>query len=160
MAQELFMNQETRERARKERLVKRGMQLWNDYAKEYRVLPYKYFFYLEEKKTAGIRLNKIRATFCREENYPEVPFFRILYISEAIAWLEDKTSDELEKEFEAIEFMIDGDYLYRSMKEWVAEAVYLLSHDKPNPFSLAMGTPNSGGTTKSRRAPSLVTAAE
>lgn len=158
MAQELFISKETRERARREQLIKKGLQLWRDHAEEYRVLPYKYFFYLTEKKIAGIKLNKICSTFCTEENYPEIPLFRILHTSEALAWLSDKTTEELEAELDEIVFVIGGDYLYRSMREWVAEAIYLLSHDKPHPFSLAMGT--SSEIAKPKHTPSLVTVAE
>lgn len=159
MAQELFISEETRERARKERLVNKGMRLWCDYAEEYRVLPYKYFFYLAEKKSAGMKLNKICATFCSEDNYPEIPFFRILDIGDALAWLKEKDSDELESLLGEIEFLLGSNYLYRSMREWVIEAIYLLSHDKPRPRSLAMGVSNSRHT-RSRRCSPFVTAAE
>ena len=139
MAQELFRNRETEARERKDRLVKRGLLLWRQYAEEYRVLPYKYFFYLVEKKKAKLKLNKIPSVHCDADEYPEIPFFRILNPDEALVWLEDMDVDTLQEEISNIQFIIDTNYLYKSMKEWVAEAIYLLSHKKPGAFSLAMG---------------------
>ena len=125
MTQELFQTEEKKDLRKKEQLVKRGMLLWNECASEYRMLPFKYLFLLEEKRRLKMTLNRLNMG--RIEEYPEITFFRILEAEEARVWLEDKELKELEKELELIEFILTGDHSYRSLKAWVIDATYSLT---------------------------------
>lgn len=149
MAQDLFETDEMRKSKKRDELIARGMLLWFQCAEEYRVLPYKYLFLMDEKKSLKIPVKKI--SHFRFEEYQDLQFFKILSEDEARAWLEDKTLSELTREVERIEKFINEDYIYRSIKCWVAEAIYTIAHSKrPNTYCLATGVSNNTISYSSR----------
>ena len=85
---------------------------------------------LEEKRKAKIKLKK---PTLRLEDYPTIPFFNILLEDDAREWLASKDTDELDYELYKLGCVLDGDYTYRTIKDWVVDANYTLQHlKKPN----------------------------
>ena len=137
MAQEVYdIENDAREQRRRANLIGRMMSLWRECAEDYRVLPFKYLFLLEEKRKAKIKLKK---PTLRLEDYPVVPFFNILLEEDAKEWLNSKNTDELDYEIYRLSSVLEDDYTYRTIKDWVVDANYTLQHlKKPNRFSLIM----------------------
>lgn len=127
MAQ-VFITKEEREQQEREALIQRAMQLWADNAAEYRILPIKYFFLLEEKRRAGMPLRKINNS--RIDEYPDVCLFRFFDEESARVWLEEKKSYELKHEIEEIEYILHANHAYVSLKSWTTDALYALAHQK------------------------------
>ena len=125
-----------REARMRAHLIDRLMIYWRECAEEYRILPFKYLFLLEEKRKAKVKLKRLMGKPLDE--YPEIPFFRITASQEARAWCESKRTGELEYELYRLEFTLGGDHSYRSLKAWISDTNYTLYHAKPSKFSLAM----------------------
>ena len=136
LAQETYdVENDAKERRRRVNLIGRMMTLWRECAEDYRVLPFKYLFLLEEKRRAKITLKK---PTLRLEDYPSIPFFDILVEEEAREWLNSKSTDELDYEIYRLSSILQDDYTYRTIKDWVVDANYKLQHKKPSKFSIIM----------------------
>lgn len=128
MAQSVFQTKETKEQAKREELIAQAIGLWKLSAEEYRILPYKYFFCLAEKRRLGLSINKLPL---QEEDWPQVPLFYILSEDYAKFWLKQKTTKELVQLVEQVQEVIGYNYAYCSIKEWVRDATYLITHASP-----------------------------
>ena len=124
MTQALFLTEEEVKKRKKNELINRCMTIWAESATEYRLLPYKYFFLLNEKRAAGLPLRKLKIDLLAD--YPEVCFFRIFDEPSAKAWLEDMELDTLERELDHLE-SLSTNYSYVSLKSWVFDTIYSLS---------------------------------
>ena len=126
------------ERVARERLVERGMAMWQDYAADYQELPSRYEELLAKKRVAKLPLRKINAVVLRE--YPEIPLLRCETVEEADQYLSQLRTQTILMELARIAQTLETDYTYNSLLEWVKEAEYLLAHlDRGGRFCLAMG---------------------
>lgn len=135
MAQELFMTDERMEQREREKLIERGMIIWRECAEDYRTLIIKYLFLIEEKRKK--KLPPKRVPKAALEDYPIIPFLRILEEDEAKFVLESMSTYELRMAVEDIDFTLASDYSFRTIKGWVTDTIYALTHEKPRAFSLA-----------------------
>ncbi|MBR3252901.1 hypothetical protein IKF84_02420 [Candidatus Saccharibacteria bacterium] len=130
MAQEIFKTEEKRKREELESQVKKAISLWRNNAAEYRSLPLKYDFLLNEKRAANIKPLKAVSKRMLDE-YPKIPLFDLFTEEEAKIFIEDlKASGELGKTIEKVEFVLSTNYTYNTLKDWVKETRYELSKIK------------------------------
>lgn len=136
LAQDVFEQEmDARERSRRANMIDRMMNLWRSSAEEYRVLPLKYLFLRAEKRAANMALH---APSGKLTEYPAIPFFDILNEDMARVWLETKKTSELEYELYILEYTLGQNYYYKSLKTWVSDANYKLSHRKKAKLTLMM----------------------
>lgn len=127
VAQSCFeREQDAREQRRRFYLIDQMISLWRSSAEEYRILPLKYLFLIKEKRAAKLTLNAFSVRILDE--YPNIPFFNLTHESEARVWLESKTTPDLEYELYSLEYTLGGNHAYKSLKDWIIDANYKLSH--------------------------------
>ena len=128
MAQEtltLFQTKESKKQAKRAELIARALSFWANSAEEYRNLPYKYFFCLAEKRRLGLSKKGLPL---KEEDWPRLPLFYIMDFEVAKEWLEQKSTKELIELVNSLDEVIHYNYAYCSMREWVRDATYLITH--------------------------------
>ena len=124
-AQALFKTEERKQDEKKKILINRGMALWDTSAEAYRDLPKRYTELLAEKRSKKITpIEPLKPEVLEE--YPKIEFFEIKDRDEAKAWLARKCLSSLENEISFIDFIFEGDYSYRTVRNWVRDATYKL----------------------------------
>lgn len=132
-AQAVFKTKESEDLKKRKSLINRGMLLWDTTAEHYRALPEQYKTLLEEKRKNKIPVGRLRSGIVND--YPVVRFFEIEDRDEALSWLSQKGLARLEDEISSISFVLEENYSYRTMRDWVKEAIYQIDHRR-NPRTL------------------------
>lgn len=127
-AQELYGKKEVDER---ERLIKKGLELWRQHAKTYRILPIKYRFLVSAKKELKIKARPFSKEVLKD--YPSIRFFDILGEDDARWFLKNKPTALIRVIVDKAERTVSEDYVYRSLLSWVKEAMYIIEHPKVCP---------------------------
>ena len=143
----IFTTKEQKDKQKRKELIEKALTLWARHAEEYRNLPYRYFFLLEEKTRLGLTPNQLPLT---EKDWPRIPLFYIINGDEAREWLKQKRTTEIYLMIERIEEAVGYNYAYCSIKEWVKDAKYLVTHAEYMPSSKKVNKKAvlSGGKTK------------
>ena len=139
------------ERMAREKLVERGVAMWQDYAAGYQELPRRYEELLAEKREAKLPLRKINAVVLRE--YPEIPLLACASAEDARQYLSQLRTQKLLIELAKTTQILKTDYVYNSLLEWVNEAEYLLAYpNRGSSFCLAMGVarPRTWSSSRTR----------
>lgn len=127
-AQELYGKKEVSER---EKLIKKGLELWRQHARTYRILPIEYKFLVSAKKELKIPTRPFSKAVLRD--YPSIKFFDILGEDDARWFLEKRPTTFIRVIVDKAERTISEDYVYCSLLSWVKEAMYVIEHPKVCP---------------------------
>lgn len=130
-AQVLFKTEERKRQLKRERLIKRGMSLWDSSAEQFNELPERYRELLQEKRERRMATGTLKAEVLN--SYPRIRLFEIEDRDEAEARLTNMQLARLEDEISSIELILESDYCYRTLSTWVKEAEYLIRHPKRVP---------------------------
>ena len=126
----------------RERTIARGLVLWQDNAEKYRTLPTKFtFLYYRCRKPGWGRFSIARKVL---EAYPELPFFRLLHLDEARAYLEGLSDGMLAGEISQLEDILRYEYVYNTILAHVTDMEYLLEHERTGvTYGTGCGVSNS-----------------
>lgn len=105
----------------------KAMYLWEQLAEDYRIKVIKYRFLVSTKKEKGILpLKKMLESDV--QNYPSIPFFRILSEDEAKFFLKNLPDQELEHLITYILNVIQFDFTYRTMSSRICDYEWEIEH--------------------------------
>lgn len=125
MALAVFMTDKRREEILAEKMIQEALELWRRNATEYKTLPSRYHDLLEKKRQAQIKpLRKLSNEVLAD--YPKIPLLEFDTEEQAYkAICEWSKSGELGAVIENTRFLLGGDYVYSTLKNWVNETKYL-----------------------------------
>lgn len=135
----LFQTKEQKEQGKRVELIAKALAFWATSSEEYRNLPYQYFFLLEEKRRLGLSKKGLPITM---EDWPMISLFFILDFEVAKDWLNEKSTKELENLVTYVDESVHYNYAYCSMREWVRDATYLVSHYDKKKKKAIISEPN------------------
>lgn len=117
----------------KRKLISKALLIWEIESPKYCTNLDTYHALLQRKKDLGIRsIRPIKKSTLRE--YPQIPFLKIKQIEKAKEFLSRQSISELRVLINNMEYVLKYNYSYKTISNWIAEAVYLIEHagqDKP-----------------------------
>ena len=108
-------------------LVDQLVALWKTYAEDYRTLVMKYQFLLAEKKAGRkIKLTRLPAVVINE--LPDIFLFNYWNKDDVREYLKELEIDELSRMLAETQWILEENYSYNTIRNWVKEASYELAH--------------------------------
>ena len=126
-------------------LIEEAMQLWRIHAETYRTNPYRYFFLIAWKREI-MQKNKYKKMTLRKiplyilDEYPDLPFFRIIDEPTALGTLEEMGTPELSYLVYHLKYQLECNHAYRTINNRVMELVYELAHINVKPSAFGVDT--------------------
>ena len=106
--------------------ARRLLSLWASCSRTYRNISREYDELLAQKRVLGIKLCKIPTSVLRE--YPYIPFLEQSNEKEAVEFLKELSIDKMKEIDGEIDMLINYNYTYRTLRDWVYQARYQIEH--------------------------------
>lgn len=128
MGTKVFITEEDKKQITRKELEGRAISLWSTYSEEYKTLPFKYFFCLQEKRARRLKLNRLPVSV---EDYPNLPLLYQARYDDLERYIKRLSSYELRYIVEDTEDAVKHNYVITSLREWLKDATYLIKrHDE------------------------------